>query len=77
MQEDLTLMDNAGLLQELGRERALAEKRGCPALVVDGRRKGVPLPSCTCYRLNAIEAEIERRLEHPPHASDVPVSQPS
>ena len=73
MQEDLTLLDNAGLLLELGRERARAERRGCPVLLTEGRRVGVPTASCTCFRLGAIEAEIQRRLELAPHASDVPL----
>ena len=66
MQEDLTVLDNAGLLLELGRERARAERRGCPVLAADGRREGVASPSCTCFRLNAIEAEIQRRLQGSP-----------
>jgi len=60
---DLALLDNHQLLLELGRERARAERRGCPTLETD--RACVPAdpgPGCTCHRLLAIEAEIERRL---------------
>lgn len=64
MRQDLTQLDNHELLLELGRERARAERRGCPALDIDsGRVPGVPTPGCTCQRLLAIEAEIERRLD--------------
>lgn len=67
MRTDLTLLDNHELLLELGRERALAERRGCPTLGVDPARVPVdPDPGCTCHRLLAIEAEIERRLGEAP-----------
>ena len=63
MPEDLTQLDNGELLLELGRERARAERRGCPVLAVQGRRPGVASADCTCFRLNAIETEIQRRLQ--------------
>jgi len=64
---DLTLLDNHQLLLELGRERARAERRGCPTVELDRAR--VPADhgtGCTCHRLLAIEAEIERRLGEAP-----------
>ena len=68
MRTDLTLLDNDQLLLELGRERAHAERRGCPTVETDRARvPAEPVPGCTCHRLLAIEAEIERRLgEAPP-----------
>jgi len=67
---DLTLLDNHQLLLELGRERARAERRGCPTLEIDRSRvPAEPGPGCTCHRLLAIEAEIARRLGEVPARS--------